>query len=95
LETKGHERCQARDRGINWVLAALALALAALVAIVLGAGDAASQSSIEFVLESPSPQSYDNFGASLAIADIDADGFDDIAAGVPYEGVGGRVAEHA
>ena len=34
------------------------------------------------------PEDYDSFGASLAAADIDGDGFDDLAVGAPGEAVG-------
>jgi hypothetical protein len=36
------------------------------------------------------PETGDLFGAVLAVGDFDQDGFDDLAVGIPQEGIGGR-----
>nr|WP_294694893.1 VCBS repeat-containing protein [uncultured Friedmanniella sp.] len=38
-----------------------------------------------------SPEARDRFGFSLAVADLDCDGYSDLVVGVPYENVGGAV----
>ena len=41
------------------------------------------------IVSSPdAEEKFDNFGAALAVGDFDKDGFDDLAIGVPGEGVG-------
>ena len=66
---------------------------AGIVHVFYGSTGGVKQSSDKFFAESTAGvpgdvESHDTFGASLACADFDADGFDDLAVGVPREAWG-------